>query len=375
MPTERKPKPKLATGATTGRRLALTGLIVWLLSPVAIVVVLLYTSVNQTLTPSAQPVWVPASVANESVSSPIDIALTWSTTEPLRAPSWSGVLQAVFVAPGDVVADGSKIARVDGVVRVAVQTPEPFYRPISFGLRGADVSSLNNYLTRAGYADVTGEVATWGTSQGIAALANALGADGATTFDPGWFIYLPAEKFTVATVAVSAGTAASSLGTPLAEATPTLTSATVVPFGSIQNSDTAQGEPEAGLDPIEVKRLASAVPVDQVLTFGADELLLADDRTTVSADSLAQIAGSARAASNIVQGNLVRQSEPGDLLVPSAAVFAGSGGEVCVLVEGDDEATAVTVVAETGGFAVVRGDVERGERVQVAVTGAQRRCG
>jgi len=76
-----------------------------------------------------------------------------------RGPSLraSGTLTGLFVAPGDAVASGQVVARVDAGDVLAYTSDAPLYRDIARGLEGSDVATAQALLTAWGYAAGTAD--------------------------------------------------------------------------------------------------------------------------------------------------------------------------------------------------------------------------
>ena len=367
LPTETSRNRKSPRG-----RLKALGLGVWLLAPVAAVAVLSIVASQQSLTRPVETVWVEAREAADSISFPVDLALTWAAPNPLRAPNWGGGLtQAVLVKSGDQIVDAQELARIGGVTIVAVRSEEPFYRPISRGSRGPDVRALNEFLTRNKFATVEGEVATGATVTGIRSFGEKIGMRNMSIFDPGWVVHLRADAYQVATVKIDQGTPAPALGEPIITGTSTLRSATVVASGSFAINSGPTDEP---LDLDEIDRRSVTVQPDREVWLGSEQVALTLDRSDVDPASFSTIFDSVPVNTLSVQANQVRASVEGDVVVPSATVFASAAGQTCVYLESASRATVIEVLADEGGSAIIRGAVKAGDRLEVSVTGARRQC-
>jgi peptidoglycan hydrolase-like protein with peptidoglycan-binding domain len=69
----------------------------------------------------------------------------------------AGRVTGIGLSVGDEVADGSQLVRINGRPAVAVSGGSPFWRPLSEGSAGPDVSQLQEILAAAGFdAPVTG---------------------------------------------------------------------------------------------------------------------------------------------------------------------------------------------------------------------------
>lgn len=265
--------------------------------------------------------------------------LRWQDGPTLYAPTWSGTVGAVWVEPGPV-RSGDRIASIDGVVRLAVHTPQPFFRPLSSGDRGVDVVWLHDVLITFGYLaaaptdnDRVGPV----TRRAIAALAENLGVlEPVEVFDPAWFVWLPTEQLEVATVALRAGAPAPPAGTPVAAGAPELAS--------------------VDLERVDGGPLTLESGTRYVLQIG--DVTLSLDGTTGELDGkdLAKLSRVVAPATESASGS-VRLAEPLTLwALPASAVMAGADGRLCVWIERGDayEPMNVEVVGGRAGVAFVR---------------------
>lgn len=358
---------------------SIAGLVAWLLLPVAGLVALSVFASQANISADVQPVWVPLQSAGGATSEPIDIALQWEIPPPLLAPDWSGVIQTVAVSHGDSITDGSPIVTVNGVVRIAVASPAPFYRPISRGVKGADVEWLNDFLSASGRSHGTGPTVSAGTMGGIAQLARDLGADDTRVFDPGWVVFLGSAGLVVDSVDLLPGGSAPALGTAIIASVPSLARATSVKRGSLDvfRSDGSQPqESRRQLSDAIVVANAKRVAVGSHIEVSGKVLNVVDDRSALDPESLSAVAAMASPTMNVLQGNLVRPQQDGDLIVPSAAVVAGADGGSCVVVGRGDgtSVVAIEVVADVDGQVVIRAPLSTSDRVQVPPNVAARAC-
>ena len=363
----------LLTDATRSKPILAAGVALWLAAPIAALVLLGLIASQQTLADPVEHVWVEVREVEGSASSPVDLALTWGAPDPLRAPKWDGgLIQSVLVSPGEQITDASEIARINGVLVLGVVSPEPFYRTIARDDRGEDVRALNNFLSRSGFAVVEGDVATAKTVAGIRSLAERIGLQNVSTFEPDWVVHMPVDSYSIGAIELKEGTPAPALGVPIITAAVELTSATIVPPGTFPStSDTGNPAP----DPREIDRRAMAIAPNQRIFLGQHEILLDESRTKPDAASLSVIASAVASTATAVQANQVRSAVAGDVVVPSAAVFANAGGQTCILLQSTDRAVLIELVADVGGSSIVRGNVDVGDRVEVRVMGARRECG
>jgi len=74
----------------------------------------------------------------------------YGATHPVVAAE-AGRVTSIGMGVGDEVADGSELVRINGRPAVAVSGGGPFWRPLSEGSEGPDVSGLQEILAAAGF--------------------------------------------------------------------------------------------------------------------------------------------------------------------------------------------------------------------------------
>lgn len=266
--------------------------------------------------------------------------LRWQDGPTLYAPTWSGMVGAVWLEPGGTIRSGDRVASLDGVVRLAVHTPQPFFRALSSGDRGPDVGWLQDALVRLGYLaagpeenDRVGPV----TRRAIAALTADLGLlEPVDVFDPAWFVWLPTEQLEVATVALRPGTPAPPAGTAIAAGAPELAS--------------------VDLERVDGGPLTLEPGVRYILQIGDAALPLDGTTGGLDGNGLASLSRILAPATDSASGS-VRLAQPLAVwALPASAVMSGADGRLCVWVErgGTYEPTTVEVVGGRAGVTFVR---------------------
>lgn len=259
----------------------------------------------------------------------IGVVVTPEWTEPpaLYAPAWVGTVGRVDVRADAELRSGDSLGSIDGVTRLAIATPEPFYRPLRLGDRGPDVVWLHDVLTRLGYLGARppdASVVSASTLTAVRALAAALHVAGMVdTFDPSWFVWLPNEPYQVSTVALKAGAPAPPAGTVLASGRMMLTG--------------------VGLARTEGGPIALQSDGDYLLTLADVEVPVDPVTASVSNNDLPALQGVLAPDMTTAAGTISRAAPLAVWPIPTAAVMAGSDGRLCLWISGPDGFKAITV--------------------------------
>lgn len=271
----------------------------------------------------------------------------------LRAPAWGGVVNAVLVGPGDVIANGTPIVVVDRVQRWALETAEPLTRPLRHGDRGADVAQLQAALNALGYEPGT-EDGIYGsaTAAAVRSLQVDLGvASPSRTFDPSHIVWLPANTLRAASVALSPATPAPSQGAEI------VTGEQPVLTGSLRTEQGASlSDPGRGVELVVGDERVGETPTSTLDQGQVVQLYeaLRDGRVAERQDP----AQSAAPSDRIELDGLTRLIVPASVhVVPASALVGEPGGErECIyLVDGASFAPFVTA-AVGGALGVVHID-------------------
>jgi hypothetical protein len=277
-------------------------------------------------------------------SQAVTVTLTWADGIGLRAPAWGGLITETGVGPGDVVRAGSRIARVDGVWRVAAPTPMPFHTSVGWASPAAEVKAVNALLRAMGF-DAPGDAWSWSTTVALREFAAGIGirhSDAVSELDPAWLVWSPAPEVTVASVPLRVGTAAPGQGEEVLTGPPRLTGVVVAAEeGAIL--PTSDADPSADAD--------DDGPDDEwVLRVGDATLPYSSAQMTadLAGSELERALSQSRPAE--VKGLIERATAVEGWQVPVSAVHTDTGGAQCVF-RRDRSAS---------GFAAVRVAVQRG---------------
>ncbi|MEX2546226.1 MAG: hypothetical protein WD830_00385 [Chloroflexota bacterium] len=283
---------------------------------------------SQTPVPDVQPV----SVTEFDERTGVAVTLAWMDGPALYAPSWSGIVGHVQIRPGDIVRSGDVVGVIAGVTRLAVRTPQPFFRPLAEGDRGQDVRWLHDVLIQLGYMDTTPPDAAFvgsSTVSAIARLAQDLGIVGQVAeFDPAWFAWLPEDKFAPSLVTLIAGGLAPSAGTAIATGSPRLQAM------SLQRVD---GGPLA-LDP----------EIDYLLAVAGQDLPLDARTATVDRSSLERLSAVIPPLTDSINGSVRRADPLAVWALPAQAVMSSASGDLCVWVQADGGYASLAVEVISG---------------------------
>jgi hypothetical protein len=105
-----------------------------------------------------------------------------------------GVVTNVRVQIGDELVSGQNLYDVQGQGILVSRTSAPFYRPLVRGDSGVDVEQLNQFLSDARFASVSGQVSyTAATQAGVQALQKKVGASVDGRFDPAYVAWVPSN--------------------------------------------------------------------------------------------------------------------------------------------------------------------------------------
>lgn len=303
-----------------------------------------------------QPLLTSATARTVTDERPVRLVPTVEKGPEVLAPRLDGIVTAVYVKPGDSLADGKRVLSVSGIDRLGFAAATPFYRPISSGAEGPDVEELHRLLVALQHLSAMpadAQAATFATGTAIRALAVQIGAPATSTFDPAWLIWLPRRDLVVGTVAVRPGQPAPAPGSVIIATPGKVTAAKVA----------AQGQ-----EPL-------------VLTLGVEYVAVAAGKTLridaatlqVAADDLALIAPPEQPA----QPNLsnppsqegipatIRRATPLQAMgVPSTAVMVNDSGALCVwLPEATGyRAVTVTLAGARGGITNVASGLAAGQQ-------------
>ncbi len=325
-----------AVGRPAGVRAALLVLLVILLASVGVFWLLQrWPDTGAALATPVTPVVkaVPAGAAE--TDEPVTVTVSTARPAPLVAPAWSGVVTAVTLNPGDVLGQGDQVLEVDGHPVRAAATAKPFYRVITLGDTGQDVTALRALLSAVG-VDVA---ASGAADQALrTAVASWLGAQsGGVVFDPARVIWLPTPGLVVDTVAATVGAPAPAAGAPVVIFAPVVRSATIAP-----------SELAAGATGFTVAVAGASLPVDgsgAVTLTAKDARALAATAATTPPDPSdgGRSTGTDGATVSTVPATLTTTWASPVVTIPTGAIITRQDGTLCVVTAAGATRRGVTV--------------------------------
>lgn len=357
---------------------AMVGVALWAVAPLIVAGVAVSAIFRTEMFPTSS-VWIGPDPGTGTIDRPVGLQLRWSEPTEVYAPSWLGLVQAVYVEPGETIPSGGVVAKVDGIDRIAYAGNIPFARPLESGDRGEDVRSLNALLRERGLSTRDSDEYTWATARGVAELAKVIGVESSerSRFDPAWIVYLPEPSVVVDTVSLEVGAPAPSAGTVIVSSSRSLVSA-----GLIDSSNIPPASSETATE------AADAVPgitaaQDETLVVGTEELNLDESLQFVDRESVSRVAGLVQPLAAFTRGVLRRPVPPDHFRIPVGAVIMEKNGEMCVLKattrHRDGEVTgyqpvAVSVTSSGDGAAWVTGDLTAEDLVSASPAVTERSC-
>ncbi len=305
---------------------------------------------------TSQPLLTSATARTVTDERAVRLVPTIDKGPEVLAPRLEGIVTAVYVKPGDPLADGKPVLSVSGVDRLGFAAATPFYRPISSGAEGPDVESLHRLLVALKHMaamPADAQAATFTTGTAVRALAAQIGAPATSTFDPAWVVWLPRADLVAATVAVRTGQPAPAPGSVVITTPGKVTAARVA----------AQGQEPLTLTPgveYAVVVAGKALRVDSAtLQVATDDLAL-----IAPPEQTSQPSQSNPASSEGIPATIRRATPLQAMGVPSTAVMVNDSGALCVwLPEGSAyRAVTVTLAGARGGITNVASGLAAGQQ-------------
>lgn len=337
--------------------LAVFGAIVWVAAPVAAAMVLVQAADKQQLVDQSRELWVTADPAVSDSQRSLSVELLWQSSGTLRAPSWSGLVQSVNLAPGAETKDGTSVVVVDGIERRAFHTTAPLYRPLNVGDTGPDVSDVKRILSAYG-SQSDGDRFDYAALRATRAYAESAGVKDAravSSFDPAWIIYLESDTpLLLASVDLEVGTAAPAMGSEIASGVVALAKARLTQPGesSAEVDDALESEPAfvQRTDEIYV-----APSTDETVTY-REVALVADASGWLDEASIKLLREAVAGRPTRLAANATTPPRDGDVVVPAAAVSSAKAPSVCLREGNRVVELAVVVVAGTNGTSIIRAE-------------------
>jgi hypothetical protein len=343
----------------------------WLIAPIAGVFLLFNHLATKDLV-AVQPVWATATVAEGEAHEPVALALAWTDGKAVVAPDWSGTVLSVTTTPGQAVASGDIVAKVDGVSRMAAALAVPLYRELQPGMTGEDVRSLVAFLKSRGAALPDTDRVSAQVWRAVTGLARELGVDtrnGLASFDPAWLIFLPASPVTVSEVLLSPGSPAPPAGERVLNLARTLDSARI-----ITPAVAARVTADSPLTEAEVEAASVAVQGGASMFVGNTEVAIAEDRVSVASDSLPTIAALVADDAAATAARIVAPQQSG-VRVPVSAVLSDTAGTCVILRDATGERPLpATTRQSVDGSSLLDIDLPRGAEVMVNPAALGKSC-
>lgn len=254
--------------------------------------------------------------------------------------SWKGggTVTGLRVGRGDDLVSGQSPLSIDGVPVLALHTAIPFYRSMSLGVQGDDVSALRDELASLGLPVGRGDRALFDQTlrSALQTLQEKAGAPRDGVIDPDRVIWLPGEHNLLRVWNPRMG---QGIGPDLGASQ-----------GSIQAMSVARA-PESladGSHVIEVFGKKGAVDKELKTTQAAFL------RDLASTKEYADLAGSPDALEAGVDAELKLDHPVRAFKIPVGAVFGRFGQKACVQAGG--KARPITILGSKGGFVMVSSD-------------------
>lgn len=304
-------------------------------------------------------VWTEISEPQRSAESQLGLKLTWASPRPLVAPEWSGVVQTIAVAPGHEITNGTEIARINGIQRIAMLTAEPLYRPLSIHATGSDVAALNAFLTSQGFPSNDSDTFGGLTATGIRLFSEAIGVSPVTdVFDPGWVLFLN-EPIIVESTSLTTGAPVPTPGEKVVTAVPRLQGASFISATSANRL--LEADSNALALPTEAVTLSNGASI----SVAGTSLEIAEGSQELTAESVQALAPQLRPLAPATLALLDEQLPTAAWTIPASSVFVNDSGQACVVVRdsGDPFSVAVTILRSTDSDVLIDGLLKTGYKV------------
>lgn len=272
----------------------------------------------------------------------VPLAFITGKTTDITAPL-SGKVTSLALEVGSVLESGHEITRLDGQALIALATSTPLYRPLSSGIKGDDVTALQEELARFGYSITVNGVVDWNTLWAAADLLDLKDATGgiSTEIPINRIVWIPAPSVTVASLDIS-------LGQFLDEKAPLLT----VSDSSERAVLTLPEEALLGDRVLTLSTGSLPVPADGVITDTATLQAIKDSEQYKGFSVAFKDQSSSSEARFQVPWVLATPIHA--LVVPPSALFGLVGNQACIAHEG--KAHTVTVLGSQLGQSYIMVD-------------------
>lgn len=276
----------------------------------------------------------------------VDVNFTM-TTGPIVTSASPGVVTSIDVRAGDQIAEGARVASVNGVPVFAIVGGVPLFRDLGEGMHGPDVKTMSELLSTAGFLNDSDVDSVVGPTliRGIKAFQDAIGETMTGVFRTSYTAYVPDGDNIVKQLNVRIGARVEQGGELL-----TLQDR---PRQIRITSASAQGAAGSGAS------LADFSEENLRVSVGDKSLVLSSINPAADQMSALYEFLTARAADGGVQASVGNGAEAGETTikysgalialqtpitigsVAAPAVFSGADGKLCVFVVEDRTATAL----------------------------------
>ncbi len=252
---------------------------------------------------------------------PAALNLAWEAPLAVMWPAGiTGVITDVWIQPGALVQDGSPLASVDGVARLAQLTGRPMYREILKGSGGPDVDWLDALLMRAGAAPSstldTRHRATSATTRAVKELQTEIGAEPDGIFRPEYTVWVGSSSGGETSTPV--GQASASVGQTAGPGSEIFRTASHLQRAVLELSAPASRQVLVRDVPLSLSVGASTVEISGLVP---------------TAEDLASLESLFDPATTTVDAVTVRRREPFHPgVLPSSAIVPLPTGQGCVIV-------------------------------------------
>ncbi len=287
----------------------------------------------------------------------VDLFLDYSPSKSLSFLHYPGSLvTAVYIEPGQSIETGNKVIQIDGIDRLAISSPQPFWRLLSVGDQGTDVVMLKQLLAEFGY-NVQSDINHLSEADllAIQTLAGSLGVASLSEvehFDPSWFIWLgsKSDPFVVWEVLITTGQLAPSVGVPIANERVRLQAV------ETRNMDSSTIGSRVTLMNYNLEVLGSSHPFrnqtdDQNMILWLESLLVENE---ISTDEV------------VIPAVLRSTPDSQQLVVPASSIIVDSQGNTCVLLANENATPIAVDIRDTSFDGVFVEGIEEGTEILLA---------
>lgn len=374
------PRTRGRVTATLHRSLILVGVAAWAVLP--ILGLIWITNANSHATLAAPTVaWVPVSDEASEVRIDVDLALLWETGNSLLAPAWNGTVQSVNLTRGQSVTSGDIVAVIDGISRIAWHSNGVFYRPLTPGDRGSDVTWLKQILSAEGMPQNASEVFDWRALNDVRKFAGTLGVPNSgriSSFDPSWLVYMPSDPFVVESIDLQKAAPAPSPGTAIAVGKPRLVGAALLDEGTLITGGASTKASSDELNEAEfdslVQRAGVTAEEGQRLWYSGQELALDPSRQQLASDSIEVLRSGVMENPPALPAQLIRTLGTQEYLIPTSAISSSPRAKICIRDELGTREIDVEIVAGTNGGTVITGPLQLGDDIRVPGPSGEAKC-